>query len=106
MCFRPIMVKKKDVQCSKCKKMNPLPLSIESTVMDITDDENGKAIFEKHCSVLKSHPQFKAAMRMTLKQIKPMSMGRLTQEMIDLVANDLAQLPVKNECKFCGEYLY
>jgi hypothetical protein len=105
MCFRPGKVKKREVACPKCKKMNPLPLSINSTISDIMGNENGKASLEKHCSALTSNPQFKRAMPMTLKQIKPMSRGKLTQAMIDLVAHDLAQLPVKNECKFCGESL-
>jgi hypothetical protein len=105
MCFRPVKVIKREVECPACKKMNPLPLSIDSTISEIMSTEDGKAIIEKHCSVMTSNPQFKMAMRMTLKQVKPMSRGKVTQEMIELVAHDLAQLPVKNECKFCGESL-
>ncbi len=105
MCFRPITAKRREVACPKCKKMNPLPLSIESAVSEIVANESAKAILEKHCSVLTSDPRFKTAMGMTLKQIRPMSGGKLTQAMIESVAGDLAQLPVTNECKFCGEAL-
>ena len=105
MCFRPVKVKKREIECPNCKKMNPLPLSIASPIADILNNEKGKAIFEKHCSVLMSNPQFDKAKRMTLKQIKPMSRGQVTLSMIDLVANDLAQLPVDKKCKFCGEDL-
>ena len=96
---------KREVACPKCKEMNPLPLSVESTISEIMDNENGKAILEKHCSVITSDPRFKMALGMTLKQIKPMSAGKVTQAMIGLVAQDLAQLPVEKECKFCGEPL-
>jgi hypothetical protein len=106
MCFRPASAaKKRQVACPKCKKMNPLPLSVESTISEIMANENGNAILEKHCSVMTSDPRFQKAKGMTLKQIKPMSGGKITQAMIDLVAQDLALLPVKNECQFCGESL-
>ena len=106
MCFRPGSVaKKRQIACPKCKKMNPLPLSVDSTVGDIMENENGKAILEKHCSVMTSDPRFAIAKRMTLAQIKPMSGGKVTKTMIQLVAEDLAQLPVKKECMFCGEIL-
>jgi hypothetical protein len=104
VCFRPLTAKR-EIQCPKCKKMNPLPLSIESTISQIVANESAKAILEKHCSIITSDPRLKAASGMTLKQIKPMSGGKLTQEMIDLVAGEFAQLPVTNECKFCGETL-
>jgi hypothetical protein len=104
MCFRPL-APKREIPCPKCKKMNPLPLSIESPVSQIVANESAKAIFDKHCSVLTGDPRFKSAMGMTLKQIRPMSGGKLTQEMIDAVAGELAQLPVTNVCKFCGEAL-
>ena len=85
--------------------MNPLPLSIESTISQIVANESAKAILEKHCSIITSDPRLKSAIGMTLKQIRPMSGGKLTQEMIDVVAGELAQLPVTKECKFCGEAL-
>ena len=47
MCFRPINVKKREIACPECNKMNPLPLTIESPAGDIMADENGKAILEK-----------------------------------------------------------
>lgn len=106
MCFRPASVaKKRQVACPKCKEMNPLPLSVESAISEIMANESGKASLEKHCSAMTSDPRFKKAMGMTLKQIKPMSGGKITQAVIDLVSQDLAQLPVTNVCKFCGESL-
>jgi len=105
MCFRPVSVKKRQVKCPKCEEMNPLPLSIESAMSEIMANENGKVILEKHCSVMTSDPRFKAAMSMTLKQARPVSAGKITQEMVDLVTKELAELPVKNVCKACGESL-
>ena len=106
MCFRPVSVaKKRQVACPKCKEMNPLPLSIESALSEVMANENGKAILEKHCSAMTSDPRFQKAMAMNLKQVRPMSGGKITQEIIELVAKELAELPVKNACKACGEDL-
>ena len=67
-------------------------------------DENGKAILEEHCSAMTKDPRFKSAMNMTLKQVRPMSQGKITQDIYDLVAKELDQLP-KAGCKNCGEAL-
>lgn len=102
MCFRPAMAAKKTVKCPKCGETNPLPLSIDSPVKDIMGNERGKAILENHCAAVLADPRFKMAMSMTLKQIRPMSGGKVTQEMIQVVAQDLAELP-KAKCTSCGE---
>lgn len=104
MCFRPVTVKKREVKCAKCQEMNPMPLSIESALSEIWANENGKAILEKHCSAMTNDPRFKSAMNMTLKQVRPMSQGKITQEIYDLVTKELDQLP-KPGCKNCGETL-
>ena len=67
-------------------------------------NESGKAILEKHCSAMTSDPRFKGAMGMTLKQVRPMSQGKITQEIYDAVAKELELLP-KAGCKKCGEAL-
>lgn len=102
MCFRPTIAAKKKVKCQKCGEMNPLPLSIDSAMKDIMENESGKAIIERHCQNLLADPRFKTAMGMTLRQIKPMSGGKVTQEMIAAVSEELDQLP-KPKCKSCGE---
>ncbi|MBU5613848.1 hypothetical protein [Geomonas azotofigens] len=81
-----------------------MPLSIESALSEIWGNEGGKEILEKHCSAMTGDPRFKSAMNMTLKQVRPMSGGKITQEIYDLVASELNQLP-KPGCKSCGETL-
>ena len=106
MCFRPgRAVKKRQVFCTKCKTMNPAPLSVKSTIGEIMQNEIGKASLEKHCAVMIADPRFKKATGMTLKMVKPMSGGQITQEMIDSVAADLAQIPWEGVCKSCGATL-
>lgn len=104
MCFRPISVKKREVTCPKCNEKNPMPLSIESSISDIWGNESGKAIMEKYCSAMTTDPRFKQAMGMTLKQIIPLSGGKITRQICEVVAQELAQLP-KDGCKSCGEVL-
>lgn len=106
MCFRPTTaVKKREVACPKCNTMNPLPLSIDSNLTELMGNENAKALLEKHCQAMIADPRIKMAMGMTLKQIMPLSQGKLTQAMIALVAADLAQLTDTKACASCGETL-
>ncbi|WP_155321896.1 hypothetical protein [Desulfosarcina ovata] len=68
------------------------------------ENERGKAIIENYCAAVLADPRFKTAMGMTLKQIRPMSGGKVTQDMIKGVSQDLAELP-KPKCNSCGEEL-
>ena len=106
MCFRPTTaIKKREVACPKCTKMNPLPLSIDSNLSELMGNEHSKAILEKHCLAITTDPRLKMAMGMTLKQIMPLSQGKLTSAMIELVTADLVQLPDTKSCSSCGETL-
>jgi hypothetical protein len=104
MCFRPTVAVKKTVKCPKCGEANPLPLSIDTPMKDILENDASKTIFEKHCKEVLADPRFKKALGMTLKQIKPLSAGKVTQDMILAVAEELSQLP-KPKCKSCGEVI-
>ncbi len=106
MCFRPgRAVKKRQVMCPKCKTMNPLPLSVESALSEIMENEDGKAILEKHVAVMLADPRFPKVKSMNLKMVKPFSGGKITQKMVNLVAEELSQLPWDNVCTSCGETL-
>ncbi len=104
MCFRPVSVKKKDIKCPKCEELNPHPISIESIVSEIWDNEKGREILENHCAAMINDRRFKMAMKMTLKQVRPMSSGKITQEIYENVAKELDEMP-KSGCKKCGEAL-
>ena len=106
MCFRPTTaIKKREVACPKCNKMNPLPLSIDSNLSELMGNEHSKTILEKHCLAITTDPRLKMAMGMTLRQIMPLSQGKLNQAMFELVATDLVQLTETKSCSFCGESL-
>jgi len=49
----------------KCGMMNPLPISIESSLSEIMENENGKAILEKYCAVMINDPRFKKVLGAT-----------------------------------------
>lgn len=106
MCFRPTTaIKKREVACPKCEKMNPLPLSNDSNLSELMGNEHSKAILEKHCQAVTTDPRLKMAMGMTLRQIMPLSQGKLTQAMIELVTTDLSQMSDTKTCASCGETL-
>ncbi len=106
MCFRPATaMKKREIACPKCSKMNPVPLSIDSSLSELMGNENSKAILENHCQAMTADPRLKMAMAMTLKQIMPLSQGKLTQAMLDMVAADLVQITDTKSCASCGETL-
>jgi hypothetical protein len=68
-------------------------------------NDGSKNILEKHCKAVTSDPRLKMAMGMTLKQIMPLSQGKLTSAMIELVVADLAQMTDTKSCASCGEIL-
>ncbi len=106
MCFRPTTaIKKREIACPGCGKMNPLPLSIDSNLSELMGNQNSKAILETHCQAMTGDPRLKMAMGMTLKQIMPLSQGKLTAAMIEMVAADLAQMTDTKTCASCGEIL-
>jgi hypothetical protein len=66
---------------------------------------SSKDILEKHCQAVTADPRLKMAMGMTLRQIMPLSQGKLTQAMIELVAADLTKMTDTKSCSSCGETL-
>ncbi len=69
-----------------------MALTVESKISALLDDERGKAVLERHCPELLTDPRIKLAMGMTLAQIIPFSGGRITQQTIEAISQDLAQL--------------
>ncbi len=69
-----------------------MALTVESTIGALLNNEQAKAILDKHCPGMTSDPRLKMAMGMTLKQIMPLSRGKLTLSQIDAVREDLEKL--------------
>lgn len=69
-----------------------MALSIDSTLGDILADEKGKAVLEKHLPGVSSMPGLDMAKGYSLKAIAPMSQGRITDEMLNAIAEDLSKL--------------
>jgi hypothetical protein len=66
--------------------------TIESPISVLLADQRTKAILEKHCPGMTSDPRMKMAMGMKLKQIMPLSQGRITMGKIEAISADLAKL--------------
>jgi len=75
----------------------PAPaLSVDGTsIGDLLDNPQAKAVLEKHVPDLVSNPQFDMARGMTLKQIQAYSGDALTDEKLAAINADLAKLPAK-----------
>jgi len=69
-----------------------MALTIESKISELLANESAKAILDKHCPGMTADPRLKMAMGMTLKQIVPLSQGKLNAAKLELVAGDLAKL--------------
>ncbi len=68
------------------------PLSVNSTLGAILDNERAKAILEKHIPGATSHPQLQQAMSMTLKQVASYAQGQMTDETLHAIDEDLSKL--------------
>jgi len=69
-----------------------MAVTIESPISVLLADERIKAILDKHLPGMTSDIRLKMAMGMTLKQIMPMSQGRITVSKIEAISADLAAL--------------
>jgi len=67
-------------------------LSINSTLRRILSDERAKAILEKYQPGATSHPQMGQAMGMSLRQIASYSQGRITDEILKAMDEELSKL--------------
>lgn len=69
-----------------------MAITVESPMCALLADEQAKTVLEKHCPGMADDPRMKLAMGMTLKQIMPLSGGRVTASIIDAIAEDLEKL--------------
>ncbi|SPF38455.1 conserved hypothetical protein [Syntrophobacter sp. SbD1] len=69
-----------------------MELTVESKISALLGDERSKEVVAKHCPGLTDDPRMSMAMNMTLSQIIPFSGGKLTPQIIEAIAEDLAKL--------------
>jgi len=69
-----------------------MALTIDSTLGELLADEKATAILEKHMPGISTNPQVAMGKGFSMKAIAPMSGGMITQEMLDGIANDLANM--------------
>lgn len=69
-----------------------MAFSIDSTLGDILADENGKAVLEKHLPGVSSMPGLDMAKGMSLKALAPFSQGRLTEDVLNAINEDLGKI--------------
>ena len=66
-----------------------MALTVDSTLGEILADEKGKAVLEKHLPGVASMPGIEMAKGYSLKAIAPMSQGRITDDMLKAIDEDL-----------------
>ena len=59
-----------------------MPLTTQSSIGELMDDEQARALLDEHLPGITSHPQIAMARSMTLSAIIPFSNGQLTEEKI------------------------
>jgi hypothetical protein len=69
-----------------------MALTVESKLSALLADKGAKEIIDKRCPGMSKDPRIRMAMGMTLKQIVPLSQGRITSEIIDMISKDLAEI--------------
>ncbi|MFH0728718.1 MAG: hypothetical protein V2B19_20585 [Pseudomonadota bacterium] len=69
-----------------------MALTVDSKLSALLADKGAKAIIDNRCPGMSRDPRLRMAMGMTLKQIMPLSQGRITSEIIDMISKDLAEL--------------
>lgn len=67
-------------------------LSTGSKLSDLLQDEAGKAVLERHLGEMLDDPRMEMAMGFSLKQIAPFAPSVLTQEVLDKIDRDLADI--------------
>jgi hypothetical protein len=69
-----------------------MTFTTDSSVDDLLNDETARAILDKHMPGIAAHPQIGMArsMGLSLKAVAGFSGGKITDEMLGAVANELA----------------
>ena len=73
----------------------PAPLTTDTPIETIVANPDGKAVLDKDAPGLTSHPQYEMFKGMSLKELAPMSQGKLTDEGVAKIAADLAKVTPK-----------
>jgi hypothetical protein len=71
-----------------------MAFSTDSSIGDLLDDAAAKAVLLKHMPGIADHPQIgmAKAMGLSLKAVAGFSGGKITDDMLDAAAKDLAAL--------------
>jgi hypothetical protein len=77
----------------------PHPLSLDSPIETICAVPAGKAVLDRDLPGLTTRPEFAMFKAMTLKQLKPMSRGHITDAVLAKVQADLAALSAGRAAK-------
>jgi hypothetical protein len=68
---------------------SPTPLSLDSSIETICATPAGKDVLDRDMPGLTARPEFAMFKAMTLKQLQPMSQGRITNAVLAKVQSDL-----------------
>jgi hypothetical protein len=74
----------------------PKPLSSDTPIETIVANPEGKAVLDKDLPGVTTHPMYDQFKSMSLKDLAPMSQGKITDEAIKKVDADLAAIKPKS----------
>ncbi|WP_235364751.1 hypothetical protein [Sphingomonas sp. ERG5] len=67
-------------------------MTLDTPLEQIAADPSGKAVLDKDLPGLSAHPMWESFKGMSLKELQPMSNGKIPVERLTLVASDLAAI--------------
>jgi len=70
----------------------PKPLTTDTPIEQIAANPDGKAVLEKDVPGLTTHPMYDQFKSMSLKDLAPMSQGKIDDAVIKKVDEDLAKV--------------
>ncbi len=74
----------------------PKPMTTDTPIETIAANPDGKAVLDKDVPGLTAHPMYDQFKSMSLKDLAPMSQGKITDDVIKKVDTDLAAIKPKS----------
>jgi hypothetical protein len=91
-CLMPVAAFAQDAPAADAAAPAAVKLDLDTPIETLAADERSKAVLDADLPELLPHPSYDMFKGMSLRQLQPMSEGKLTDEMLAKVEADLAKI--------------